>query len=98
MAGVLTRSSAVATAPLPLDQTRLDTLIEINSLINSNYTNLNGLLTRIVESAMRLTSGQASSLLLLDSESNRLFFEVALGTKGPQVKRFSLNLGEGIAG
>ena len=98
MAGVLIRSSAVATAPFPLDQTRLDTLIEINSLINSNYTNLNGLLTRIVESAMRLTSGQASSLLLLDSESNRLFFEVALGTKGPQVKRFSLNLGEGIAG
>jgi len=47
---------------------------------------------------MVLTSGQASSLLLLDVESNKLFFEVALGTKGPQVKRFSLDLGEGVAG
>ena len=66
---------------LTIDQRRLETLIEINSLINSNYTQLNTLLTRIVECATRLTEGRASSLLLLDAEANKLFFEVALGAK-----------------
>jgi Nif-specific regulatory protein len=45
-----------------------------------------------------LTEGEASSLLLVNPENNKLYFEIALGTKGPDVKRFSLNLGEGIAG
>lgn len=80
------------------DQQRLDTLIEINTLINSEYTDPSALLMKIIESATRLTGGAASSLLLVNYESNKLFFEIALGSKGPEVKRFSLNIGEGIAG
>jgi Nif-specific regulatory protein len=80
------------------DRKRLDTLIEINTLINSEYTDPSALLTRIIESATRLTYGAASSLLLVNFENNKLYFEIALGTKGPAVKRFSLNMGEGIAG
>ncbi len=81
-----------------IDTKRLETLIEINALINSNYTDVKSLLTRILESATRLTGGEASSLLLLNSENNKLYFEIALGVKGTEVQRFSLNMGEGIAG
>ncbi len=81
-----------------VDRERLETLIEINTLINSNYTDLTVLLTRIIESATRLTMGEASSLLLVNPQNNRLYFEIALGSKAADVKRFSLDMGEGIAG
>ena len=83
---------------LSLNRQKFETLIEINTLINSNYTDITALLTRIIESATRLTEGEASSLLLVNPENNKLYFEIALGQKGPEVKRFSLNMGEGIAG
>lgn len=82
----------------PIDASRLETLIEINTLINTNYTDVNTLLTRILESATKLTNGEASSLLLVNPENNKLYFEIALGSKGTEIKRFSLNMGEGIAG
>ncbi len=81
-----------------IDARRLETLIEINTLINSNYTDVRSLLTKILESATRLSNGEASSLLLLNPENNKLYFEIALGSKGPDVQRFSLAMGEGIAG
>ena len=81
-----------------VDAEKLKTLIEINTLINSDFQDGRTLLTRILESATRLTDGEASSLLLVDNENNKLFFEIALGPKGPEVKRFTLNMGEGIAG
>ena len=52
----------------------------------------------IIEFATRLTAGEASSLLLVNPENNKLYFEIALGSKGADVKRFSLKKGEGIAG
>jgi len=51
-----------------------------------------------MESATRLSDAQASSLLLMDKEKNELYFEVALGEKGGEVKKFTVKLGEGIAG
>jgi Nif-specific regulatory protein len=51
-----------------------------------------------MESATLLSDAEASSLLLMDKEKQELFFEVALGSKGMEVKRFTLKLGEGIAG
>ncbi len=81
-----------------IDPKKFETFIEINNLINSNYSDVRVLLTEILESATRLAGGEASSLLLLDKESKKLFFEIALGSKGPEVKKFSLNMGEGIAG
>ncbi len=83
---------------ISLDNHRLETLIEINTLINSNYTDLKALLTRIIQSATRLTLGETSSLLLVHPENNKLYFEIALGKKGTEIKRFSLEMGEGIAG
>ncbi|WP_020613639.1 sigma-54 interaction domain-containing protein [Sediminispirochaeta bajacaliforniensis] len=83
---------------LNVDAQRLETLIEINELINTDFQDSRSLLTRILESATRLTGGEASSLLLLHPANRKLYFEIALGAKGPEMKRFSLDLGEGIAG
>jgi Nif-specific regulatory protein len=77
---------------------KFNKLIEINTLINSNYQDLNLLLTQIVESAMKLCGGDASSLMLTDAEKKALYFEVALGSRGNEVKRFKVKMGEGIAG
>ncbi|MDR0561893.1 MAG: sigma 54-interacting transcriptional regulator [Spirochaetaceae bacterium] len=77
---------------------KFNTLIEINTLINSNYGDVRTLLTHILESATRLCDGESSSILLLDKETNLLYFEVALGPKGAEVQQFTLKSGEGIAG
>jgi Nif-specific regulatory protein len=81
-----------------IDVTKLETFVEINTLINSNYTDIKGLLTQILDSATKLTEGEASSLLLLNSQTGKLHFEIALGPKGSEVKKYILNPGEGIAG
>ncbi|MDR1398301.1 MAG: sigma 54-interacting transcriptional regulator [Treponema sp.] len=81
-----------------IDTQKFNTLIEVNALINSNHTDIHKLLTLILESATRLCEGDASSLLLINKETNALFFELALGTKGAEVKHFTVKLGQGIAG
>ena len=81
-----------------IDAKRLETLIEINNLINLDYQDPHSLLTRILESATRLTLGEASSLLLVNSEVNKLYFEISIGSKEDELKNYSLNMGEGIAG
>jgi len=81
-----------------IDPVKFGTLIEISALINSNYGNATSLLTQILESATRLTEGEASSLVLRDRDSGKLRFEIALGPKGSEVKSYILNAGEGIAG
>jgi Nif-specific regulatory protein len=82
----------------PVDPQKFETLIELNALINSNYSESRALLTQILESATRLTDGEASSVLLANPENQRLYFEIALGSKGEDVQKLSLNKGEGIAG
>jgi len=81
-----------------IDPKKFETLIEINTLINSNYADATSLLTQIIESATRLTEGEASSLILKNPEDGKLYFEIALGPKGREMKKFSLKPGEGIAG
>ncbi|MDR1326493.1 MAG: sigma 54-interacting transcriptional regulator [Treponema sp.] len=81
-----------------IDTQKFNTLIEVSALINSNYTDIHELLMLILESATRLCEGDASSLLLINKESSELFFELALGVKGAEVKHFTVKLGEGIAG
>ena len=81
-----------------IDPAKFGTLVEISALINSNYGNATSLLTQILESATRLTEGEASSLILHDRNTGKLRFEIALGPKGRDVKTFLLNPGEGIAG
>ena len=81
-----------------IDRNKFNTLIETNALINTNYYDLNSLLTRILESATLLCEGEASSLLLLDKESDTLNFEVSVGGAGSALKQFTVKVGDGIAG
>jgi Nif-specific regulatory protein len=81
-----------------IDERKFYTLIEINTLINSNYTDARSILIRILDSAARLCGGEASGLLLLNRESRELGFEIALGPKSEAVRKYTLPVGEGIAG
>jgi Nif-specific regulatory protein len=81
-----------------IDPRKLEAFLEINELLNARFFDLNGLFTQILESATVLTDGEASSLLMIIPETQRLEFVVALGSKGEEVKSFTLAKGEGIAG
>jgi len=76
---------------------KLKKLMEIGKKITSNIK-LKNLLKDIMEITKKETEAEASSLYLLDEEHNELWFEVALGEKGDQVKEIRLKVGEGIAG
>lgn len=76
---------------------RLQVLLDLSCLINSTLD------TRVIrgkatEAAKVLLKSEAASLLLLDHESNELYFEVALGDKGNRVREVRLKIGQGIAG
>ena len=77
---------------------KFNTLIQTSALINSNYADLNSLLTHILDSATKLCEGEASSLLLVDKEAQELNFAISLGGAGSDTKRFFVKMGEGIAG
>ncbi|MHB8843895.1 MAG: HD domain-containing phosphohydrolase [Nitrospirota bacterium] len=53
---------------------------------------------RAMEAATSLLDAEVGSLLLVDEKTNELYFEVALGEKGRQLKQVRLRMGEGIAG
>ncbi len=81
-----------------IDPEKVRTLLDVSALINSNYGNATSLLTQILDSSMRLTGGEAASLVLKDSASGKLRFEIALGPKGREVKKHILEPGQGIVG
>lgn len=59
---------------------------------------LKKLMNEIMEIAKNELGAEASSLYLIDDEKQELWFEVALGKKGEQIKEIRLKMGEGIAG
>jgi GAF domain-containing protein len=56
------------------------------------------LLEMIVETAAHVIRARAASLLLVDEATQELVFEVAIGEKAHEVKKFRVPLGHGIAG
>ncbi len=86
------------TASHIVDINKLNTLIEINGRINSSYSDINTLLTYILESAMYLVACESASLLLVNKDSDTLRFELALGPKGPEAREFLVNIEGSIAG
>ena len=56
------------------------------------------LLEMIVETAAHVIKAQAASLFLIDHAAGELVFEVALGEKAEEVKKFRVPLGRGFAG
>ena len=81
-----------------IDAKKFSTLIELNSLINSNNTNLHTLLSHILESATKLCQGEASSIMLINRENKELYFEATTGAKGAEAAQYTVKLDEGIAG
>lgn len=56
------------------------------------------LLEMIVETAANVIFARAAALFLIDEEREELVFEVALGSKAEEVKKFRVPMGHGIAG
>ena len=56
------------------------------------------LLEMIVETAAHVIHARAASLFLIDDRTQELVFEVALGQKADEVKKFRVPIGRGIAG
>jgi Nif-specific regulatory protein len=75
----------------------IDHLKNITTWISNKY-DLNQLLELILETGTRIMRAKASSLLLLDRKTKKLYFKVVTGTKKDEVKNFVVKLGQGIAG
>ncbi|UCD72313.1 MAG: HD domain-containing protein [Syntrophobacterales bacterium] len=76
---------------------QLLTLTVLSRILNSTLEHRT-VRRRAMQAATELMKAEVGSLLLIDEESNRLYFEVALGDKEETVKTFHLEMGEGIAG
>lgn len=70
---------------------------EISSWVSS-VLDLDNLLELIIDTATRMMQAKASSLMLLDQKTRRLYFKVATGEKGKEVMKYELEMGQGIAG
>ncbi len=64
----------------------------------SSTLQLDEVLTRIMEQVETMLNVEAGSLLLTDPDSGDLVFQIALGEKADEVKRFRVPKGQGIAG
>jgi len=82
---------------VPEQTDKFKTLMNIAALINSTLDQ-EEIRRRAIEAATTLMDAEAGSLLLVDQNQEELYFEVALGTKGDQVKEIRLQMGQGIAG
>ncbi len=86
-------------APLPPShqQRVIDTLHRVTTFMNE-VTDLKRLLTHIMEESKQAMDSEASSCMLYDDATDELYFEVALGEKGEEVKSIRLKRGQGIGG
>lgn len=64
----------------------------------SSVLDLDNLLELIIDTATRMMQAKASSLLLLDQKTRRLYFKVATGEKREEVMKYEIDKGQGIAG
>lgn len=76
---------------------RLSLLSQSSQILNSTLDH-HEVQRRAKEAATQLMKAEVSSLLLVDEEKRRLYFEVALDDQEEDIKTTTFNLGEGIAG
>jgi PAS domain S-box-containing protein len=72
-------------------------LLQANRILSSKLDSTD-LLEAVMELATRVVKAEAASILLLDERTNELYFNVALGEAGEQIKEIRLKVGEGLAG
>ncbi len=82
------------------EESRIDQFLDLLEKSLSMYSThkMDLLLKNIMESATRIMKSEASSLMLLDEETDELVFEVALGEKKELLSKIRIKVGEGIAG
>ncbi|MBW1861929.1 MAG: sigma 54-interacting transcriptional regulator [Deltaproteobacteria bacterium] len=81
----------------PIIKSPIACLREITIWVNS-VLDLDKLLELIIDTVTRMMEAKASSLLLLDQKTKKLYFKVATGEKSEEVRQYEINVGEGIAG
>lgn len=84
-----------------MDRQGVDPRISILKDISPLFTSVldtEGVLEMIIESVTRIMQAKASSLLLMDMSTNKLYFHVATGEVKDEVKKFEISVGQGIAG
>jgi len=81
----------------PWSNVTIDRLREITTWVSS-VLDLDHLLELIIHTATGMMRAKASSLLLLDHKTRKLYFKVATGEKKEEVRKFEVKLGQGIAG
>ncbi|NHN32399.1 PP2C family protein-serine/threonine phosphatase [Paenibacillus agricola] len=91
--GMIERRRRIAERELSRTLQLFEVSLEMNSTIYKQ-----DLLQKIMDTASRVTDAEASSVILVDTEKDELFFELALGEKGGDVREIRLKMGEGIAG
>ncbi|MEZ4565576.1 MAG: sigma 54-interacting transcriptional regulator [Desulfobacterales bacterium] len=64
----------------------------------SSVQDLNQLLELILHTGTRIMQAKASSLLLLDQKTQKLYFKVTTGIQKDKMKNFEVNVGQGIVG
>lgn len=82
-----------------LDQTtkELSYFIKVGKALTSTL-DTGSIMNIIMEKTSELVKGEAGSVLLLDEDTNELYFELTEGEMKEDIKRFRLRVGEGIAG
>jgi len=78
------------------EQRIIDTLYRVAGF-TKEVTDLNRLLTMIMNESERVMESEASSCMLYDETTDELYFEVALGEKAEDIKTMRLKRGAGIA-
>jgi Nif-specific regulatory protein len=81
-----------------VDQSKFELLVDVLTLINSNYADGKSLLSQIIDSSARLVGAEAASLLLLDKASGKLRFAVASGPRKERLDGVQVDPDKGIAG
>ena len=72
-------------------------LLEVSRTIHSTLA-LDDVLERIMTQTNAILSAEASSILLMDPLDKKLHFRTTTGAKSKELKKFTLDMGEGIAG
>ncbi len=75
----------------------VDHIRQITEWVSSVH-NLDHLLELVIDTATQMMNAKASSLMLLDEKTQKLYFRVATGEKKQDVKKFEVDVGKGIAG
>lgn len=77
--------------------TQMELFLQVGQSMVSTF-DLGQLLDETTEIATTIVNAAAASLMLIDTETNELVFEHAIGEKSAEVRKIRIGLNEGIAG